>query len=613
VSTPSRSRVAVTLAAALLGGAIPAPARAGEVETRNVVRAGVYSDQFWAEADLGALDAATGRAVTFGGTFHSLSENEGMSPGWSNTREGLEQVWRAGATPFANLAVTAVDESVYGRGADAAVIAAGAWDAEIDRWIDHLAQFLDRGGGRSVIVAPLQEMNGDWVPYGCDPASYPAAYRRIVDRARNRGLDETRVRWAFAPNGWTSPGCGSIADYYPGHDYVDILGVSVFTFGDCARKPSPWLLPSTLLQPPLAAFRVLAPHKPYLIAQTGAPHAECGAPPDHDQDSWVRDLFAAAAADGNVAGLVYFNIDTTAAGETDWRVWREGIVRPGWVDAMHRPSTRYEWPLTEWFVPGELVAETAPLSGAGIVVDASRFHGGTAAGWMDDLRRFFAASRDWPLLGDWDCDGSLTPGVYRQSDGLVRLLGGEGSERAFHLGNAGDVPLVGDWNGDGCDTVSVYRPAESRFYISNRLGPDGGRLGSADRAYVFGNPGDQPFVGDWNGDGVDTVGLWRESAGLILLHDDHGEGVAHTAFHFGNPGDKPVVGDWNGDGRTTVAVYRPSTRTVHVSLGHAGGVADFATRSPRRTWASLRMASHVVIVWNAGCLAEGSARPLCPT
>ncbi len=40
----------------------------------------------------------------------------------------------------------------------------------------------------------------------------------------------------------------------------------------------------------------------------------------------------------------------------------------------------------------------------------------------------------------------------------------------FFFGNPSDVPLAGDFDGDGCDTLSIYRPSEQRFYVFNQLG-----------------------------------------------------------------------------------------------------------------------------------------------
>ena len=73
---------------------------------------------------------------------------------------------------------------------------------------------------------------------------------------------------------------------------------------------------------------------------------------------------------------------------------------------------------------------------------------------------YFGVPGDFPIMGDWDCDGVDTPGLYRQSDGFVYLrnsnTGGPGEIR-FFFGNPGDIPIAGDFDGDGCDTVSIYR------------------------------------------------------------------------------------------------------------------------------------------------------------
>jgi hypothetical protein len=54
------------------------------------------------------------------------------------------------------------------------------------------------------------------------------------------------------------------------------------------------------------------------------------------------------------------------------------------------------------------------------------------------------------------------------------------------------IPLAGDFNGDGCDTLSIYRPSEARFYIANELGENDGGLGAADSSFLLGNVGDKP-------------------------------------------------------------------------------------------------------------------------
>ncbi|MGB5657506.1 MAG: hypothetical protein WBN35_12950, partial [Acidimicrobiia bacterium] len=194
-----------------------------------------------------------------------------------------------------------------------------------------------------------------------------------------------------------------------------------------------------------------------------------------------------------------------------------------------------------------------------------------------DTSFYYGNPGDYPFLGDWDCNGSETPGLYRQSDGYVYLRNANTQGIAdikFYFGNPGDVPIAGDFNGDGCDTVSIYRPSNQRFYIINALGANDGGLGAADLDYVFGDPGDKPFVGDFDGDGVETVGLHRESTGLVYFRNSHTQGNADNQFYFGDPGDRLIAGDWTGNGVFSPALFRPSNTTTYLRYTNTQGVAD---------------------------------------
>jgi len=89
-------------------------------------------------------------------------------------------------------------------------------------------------------------------------------------------------------------------------------------------------------------------------------------------------------------------------------------------------------------------------------------------------------------------------------------------------------------------------------------------------SFVFGIDGDVAFGGDPDRDGRDTVFLYRPATGLVYFTNDspagHG-GVALTAgsLHFGVPTDRFIVGDWDGDGDDTVAVFRPGNTTTYIS------------------------------------------------
>ena len=91
---------------------------------------------------------------------------------------------------------------------------------------------------------------------------------------------------------------------------------------------------------------------------------------------------------------------------------------------------------------------------------------------------------------------------------------------------------------------------------------------------MFGNPGDKPFVGDFDADGVETVGLHRESTGLVFFRNSHTQGNADVQFIFGDPGDRLIAGDWTDDGVFTPALFRPSNTTMYFRYTNTQGNAD---------------------------------------
>ena len=184
-----------------------------------------------------------------------------------------------------------------------------------------------------------------------------------------------------------------------------------------------------------------------------------------------------------------------------------------------------------------------------------------------DLIVPFGAPGDLPVGGDWDGDGVTDVGVYRpeRSEFLLRL--GSGTVVTIFGGGLNDLPVAGDWDGDGFDTPGFFNDGGrtgQRFFLTNaRVGttssPDFGIIVTA------GQPGDLPLAGDWDGDGLDTVGFFRPSTNTFFQIDDLAAGVVARSFVFGDPGDLPLAGDWDANGKDDVGVFRPLTRTMRLT------------------------------------------------
>ena len=136
----------------------------------------------------------------------------------------------------------------------------------------------------------------------------------------------------------------------------------------------------------------------------------------------------------------------------------------------------------------------------------------------------------------------------------------DATDDSFYYGDPGDVPMMCDWNGDGVDTPGLYRRSNGWMYLrySNNFGV-------ADIEFFYGIPADYPICGDWNGDGKDTVGIFRPGMARFYLNNSNTVGPADADFYFGTFGDIPFAGDWDGDGDDTVGMYRPSNGFVYIT------------------------------------------------
>ncbi len=202
---------------------------------------------------------------------------------------------------------------------------------------------------------------------------------------------------------------------------------------------------------------------------------------------------------------------------------------------------------------------------------------------------------DKPVVGDWDGDGKDDIGIFGRAwagdprhiarePGLpdssnkhygaqknvpppqnqatlgkrALKLTSQGQTRAdlidhvFHYGTPRDIPLVGDWNGDGTDTIAVFR--DGWWYLD--IDGDGKWTDEGDNKKHFGQAGDIPAAGDFNGDGVDELAVFRGGTWYI---DTNGNGTIDgqdQVIELGQAGDMPVVGDWDGDGHEEIGTYR---------------------------------------------------------
>ena len=166
--------------------------------------------------------------------------------------------------------------------------------------------------------------------------------------------------------------------------------------------------------------------------------------------------------------------------------------------------------------------------------------------------------------------GGSRVGLQNPASGFWELVSSDATYNDFYYGTPGDLAVACDWDGDGIDTVGLYRPSDGFLYLrnSNTQGP-------GETEIFYGEPADIPVCGDWDGDGTESVGVYRPRNATFYLRNSNTQGFADISFIFGNPGDVPFAGDWDGDGIDTVGLYRQSTGFVYITDENKFGVADF--------------------------------------
>lgn len=142
----------------------------------------------------------------------------------------------------------------------------------------------------------------------------------------------------------------------------------------------------------------------------------------------------------------------------------------------------------------------------------------------------------------------FTPGALGFWSNMI-ATGGAVETRQF--GQTGDIPTIGDYTGDGLTDLSVYRPGNNTwYYATNQANPPSQFVG-----IPWGSPLDKPVPGDYDKDGKNDIAIWRPSTGTYWILRSGTNTL--QAFRWGRNGDTPVAADIDGDHITDFVVVRP--------------------------------------------------------
>ena len=180
----------------------------------------------------------------------------------------------------------------------------GDWDDYFD---DFYNQLRDYNG--EVILIPFSELNGNWTPWsgtqnGNTPAEAVAAFRKVYRKFSP--LNNVKIGLAFNAASVPNTPENQIENYYPGSDFVDIIGVDGFNGLNGA-----WLSFDDIFGRPLE--RLSKYNKPVMIFSYAS-----GEGPNKDE--WLEDMYyKQLPKHPYVTGWVYFNQNK----ELNWLIWSD--------------------------------------------------------------------------------------------------------------------------------------------------------------------------------------------------------------------------------------------------------------------------------------------------
>jgi len=215
------------------------------------------------------------------------------------------------------------------------------------------------------------------------------------------------------------------------------------------------------------------------------------------------------------------------------------------------------------------------------------FRNYNAAGAVDFSFLYGQGLTDYnAVVGDWNGDDVDTQGVYTRFNAsnigvfaLSNIFNGfdAGTLPAFVYTDASPnwLPTTGDWNADGVDSVGAYNISTGGLWV---LTNDNTSTAPSYATFAFGGgPGVVPLSGDWDGDGDDGIGLFTITMGRWYLSNDvASQGFVDTQFQYSVTGFYPQVGDWDGDGIDTPGLYNPVTGQWLLRNSNTSGPADIA-------------------------------------
>lgn len=217
-------------------------------------------------------------------------------------------------------------------------------------WEPHGIRFTDVSGGKedsyleevatsmlayphTLHVRPWPEMNANWSTWqptadggktnGGTPEQFVAAWRYLVTFFRLREVNN--LKFVFNPDSSNWPKNTSVSSIWPGSEYVDLLGIDGYNWGNDSVGNT-WRVFDSIFSNMYTILTALDAVHPVWITETGSkepqkednwlyPKESAPVDPNNNKGIWIKQMMSTKLFQ-RVNGIVWFN----KRKERDWRL-----------------------------------------------------------------------------------------------------------------------------------------------------------------------------------------------------------------------------------------------------------------------------------------------------
>lgn len=217
--------------------------------------------------------------------------------------EKAEEIQKAGSIPFIRMMprsdfISYAPDPAY----TMQDIIEGKYDEELTQYAKDAVSY-----GAPLIIEFGTEVNGNWFSWNGEyngggetsgygdtlypdgPERFRDAYRHIIDIFRNEGADN--ITWAYHVNSGSAPkeNWNNMASYYPGDDYIDWIGVSIYG----AQVPgTKWVSFTALMDIAYKEMSQVSEDKPLAVFEFGVIED----PANGNKDEWISEALESVSS-----------------------------------------------------------------------------------------------------------------------------------------------------------------------------------------------------------------------------------------------------------------------------------------------------------------------------